>query len=304
MEIETSHKIYYSNKKHVPLTDIAESLLALEKIIQQSPSVLEKIFPGAKIQGVEVYLNELKSGSLYEDIVIKLIFGNQEKFDQFIENIREKIGLNHLSTNSQILSALILILTLMSVSYVLGKSKSSSERNQNIIETNINIIVGEGAEMLQISPNELRVLIESGIPDQNELARNAIKFIGPAKKDSEASITFDQDPKLSISSDSITAFPAYILESEQAETIEDFDQIEVSIRATDLDSFKRGWGAIVPKIHQRRVRLQLDPHIKAEGLMQHPTLLGNITAVFNFNEKGERIPVLYFLREIHEFLEE
>jgi len=35
-----------------------------------------------------------KSGSLHEDILIKLIFGSQQKFDQFITSAREKIGLS------------------------------------------------------------------------------------------------------------------------------------------------------------------------------------------------------------------
>jgi len=55
---------------------------------------LESIFPETQIQDVQVYVSVLKSGSLHEDILIKLIFGSQEKFDQFITSAREKIGLS------------------------------------------------------------------------------------------------------------------------------------------------------------------------------------------------------------------
>ena len=81
MELTTTHRIYYSNKEHIPLSEIADSLLALEGLIRQSPDVLENLFPGTKIYGVEVYLSELKSGSLYEDVLVKFVFGSQDKLD-------------------------------------------------------------------------------------------------------------------------------------------------------------------------------------------------------------------------------
>ena len=50
MELTTQHQIFYSNKDLIPISDIAESLLALEKVIMQSPVVLEKMFPGLQVQ--------------------------------------------------------------------------------------------------------------------------------------------------------------------------------------------------------------------------------------------------------------
>ena len=49
MELISNHQIYYSNKDLLPLSDVAESLLALEKLIKQSPKTIEKFFPGLKI---------------------------------------------------------------------------------------------------------------------------------------------------------------------------------------------------------------------------------------------------------------
>ena len=63
MELISKHQIYYSNKDLLPLSDVASSLLALEKLIKQSPYTIEKFFPGLKIYDVEIYLNELQSGS-------------------------------------------------------------------------------------------------------------------------------------------------------------------------------------------------------------------------------------------------
>ena len=303
MEIITKHQIYYSNKEHVPIGEIAESLIALEGIIRQSPAILQKIFPGTAIQRTEIYLDELKSGSLYEDVVIKFIFGSQEKFDEFIENARDKVGLSKLESKGQILSAIIILLILTGGSYYLGKSKKAENPSLQIIDNSINITINNGAQLLDMPPEEFRNLIENNIPDKDKLARDSINFIKPAKKDSEASIIFDRDESLKISSESVQAMPNYIIDDELQETIEDLDNIEVLIRATDLDSNKRGWAAIIPDVSQSRVRLQLDPHIKSEELMQHPDLIGSVTILFKLDEKGEKKPKLYFLREIYSFVD-
>lgn len=74
MEIVIHQQIYYSNKKLIPIKDVAESLIALEAIYRQSPDILEAIFPNTEISSVEVYISELKSDSLWEDIVVKFLF--------------------------------------------------------------------------------------------------------------------------------------------------------------------------------------------------------------------------------------
>jgi len=304
MELTTTHKIYYSNKRHIPLAEMAESLIALEGIIKQSPNVLENLFPGTKIQGIEIYLSELRSGSLYEDVVIKFIFGSQEKFDEFITNIRERTGLDNLKSNNQLLSVIIVTMALTGGSYYLGKSNNTEAAENNVIENNINIVINNGAKMIQMEPDEFRSVIEDSITDKDKLAKDSIKFIKPAKRDTGADITFDEDPDISVSNDSVQAMPRFLTEPEPEEAIEDFDKIEVVIRATDLDSNRRGWAAIIPSISNKRVKLQLDPHINSEDLMQHPTLLGSVTVIFKYDDNGNKIPSLYFLREIYEFIEE
>ena len=114
MEIEIHQHIHYSNREFVPLREIAKGLLALEAIIKQSPSVLESLFPGTQIESVEVFINELKYGSIWQDIVIKFVFGSQKKIDQFIMSLREKAGMDNINNNHRLYSA-ILVMTLTSV---------------------------------------------------------------------------------------------------------------------------------------------------------------------------------------------
>ncbi|HBG19298.1 MAG TPA: hypothetical protein DDY32_08505 [Desulfobulbaceae bacterium] len=298
MELTSNHQIYYSNKQLLPLSDVAESLMALEKLIKQSPHTIEKFFPGLKIYDVEVYLNELQSGSLWEDIVVKFIFGSQAKFDEVIASTREKIGLKYLIDKPKLLSAILLALLLYGGYKALASNPNSSPQSIQNIQINNNIVVQAGAELAEMEPEEFQFIIEDSVDRNGSIAKNAIKFVKPAKRDPSASITFDDTANLSISPEAVSAMPGYLEDEIPEETIQEFQNIEISIRATDLDHKRSGWGAVIPSISDRRTRLQLDPTIDTEMLIERRKVVGEVTAVFRYTEEGEKIPKLYFLRNI------
>ena len=121
MEITTHHQILYSNRELIPLRDVASSLLSLENIIKHSPSVLEQLFPGVMIHETQVYIEKITAGSLYEDIIVKFIFGSQARLDQFISDARDALYMTKLKTNKQILTAIVASLILTGGAYYAGK---------------------------------------------------------------------------------------------------------------------------------------------------------------------------------------
>lgn len=298
MELTVHQQIYYSNKDLVPIKDVAESLLALEAIIRQSPDVLEAMFPDTKIESIEIYINELKSDSIWEDIVVKFIFGNQQRFDELIANVRERIGMDNIMNNPQLLSSIILVMILGSVAYHLGKDKSASPQQKATIEANNNTIIQIGAGMVELNPEDFKAIIDSAIKDKDKLAKNAIKVVNPAKRDPEASITFNGNDKLRINNESVKAIPRSIQEPENEEFIEDYKNIELEIRAIDLDSTKRGWAVVVPDLHKKRVRLQLDPTVDPEDLFDKRKVNADVTVIFGHDKEYNKIPKLVFLRKI------
>ena len=299
MELTTTHQIHYSNKEHIPLSEIADSLLALESLIRQTPDILESLFPGTKISGIEVYLSELKSGSLFEEVLVKFFFSSQQTLDTLVQNLRERLGLQHLQ-NNQLLSAIIIILILTGGAYYYGKA-NTGEENKAKLEVNNNFIINLGADFIEMKSAEFRSALEAGIKDKDKLAKDAVRFVKPAKRDPEAHIRFDNDKKLQINPETVKAMPSHIAEADPVEIVEDFDRVEVLIRAVDLDSHRKGWAAIISDISERRVKLHLDPHIDGGTLMLHPAAIANVTAIFKSDEEGKKIPILYFLREVHEF---
>lgn len=264
MEIVTHHQIYYSNRELIPLREIASSLLALENIIKHSPFVLEQIFPGVTINETQVYIEKLDVGSLYEDIIVKFLFGSQARLDQFIEGTRETLRMTKLTTNKQILSAIIASLLLAGGSYYALKNLLAKPEDIAKIEINNNGVVNFGAELVGISEQEFKRIITNSIKGKEaKIGKDALKVIRPAKNDPEAHIMFDGNPVLSVHPESIRAMPE-VAPEEEDEEIENINNVRLQIRATDLDSLKRGWAVIIPSISNKRLKLQLAPTVRPQ----------------------------------------
>lgn len=296
MEVTVHQQIYYSNKKRVPIKDVAESLLALESIIHQSPDILEAMLPGIRIDAVEVFIEELKSDSIWEEFAIRFIFGSQQEFDEFVFNARER-GMDFIKNNN-LLSAIIIAMVLSGGSYYLGKDKTSKPDQKTIIEANNNTIIQIGANLVELQAEDFKAIIEGAISNKEKLAKDAASFVKPAKLDPTANITFNGNSDLQISSESIRAMPSNLNELEEEEFIQDFTNIDLEIRAFDLDSSKRGWAVIIPILHQKRIPLKLDPTVSPEDLLDQRIITADVTVIFRHDKEFNKIPRTVFLRQL------
>jgi hypothetical protein len=300
MELVVNQQIYYSNKQIIPIRDIAESLLALEGVIRHSPKVLEALFPGTTIFSVDIFIKELKSDSLWEDFIIKFIFGGQTKFDECIESMRERIGMDNIMNKPQLIGAIIAVLILTGGAYYLGKDQLVAPEERAAIEANNNTIINIGAGMLEMSSEEFKILIEGAVKDKSKLAKDAVRLVQPANKDPEASITFNNNKDLQIRPETIKVMSRHTNEPENTEFIEDFLNIDMELRATDLDSTKRGWAVVVPELSDRRIKLQFDSTVNPEDLYEKRRFKGNISVIFRYDKEYKEIPTLVFLRKVTE----
>ena len=298
LEISVRQQIYYSNRQAIPAREIADSLLALEGIVQLLPEVLIKIFPDTQIQRTELYLDQLKSDSLWEDIVVKFVFGSQEKLDQALKDLREKIGMDNLSGNNKILAAILILLIGYGAIWALKDDKSIETSRRDTVEGNNNVILNIGAAELKMDAEQLKAIIESAVKDKKKLSKDATRFAKPAKRDDEASISFNGSEQLRLTPEVIRAMPSHVATPEEVTEVEDFSNVEISIRAIDLDNHQKGWAAVVPVLDDRRVKLHIDPGVDTKYILAHTTLMADITVVFDETKRGKKYPKLVFLRKI------
>ncbi|WP_292935972.1 hypothetical protein [Noviherbaspirillum sp.] len=297
MELLTGQSIYYSNKSHLPLEDVAESLLALKGLIEATPDILERLSPGLHIQKVNVYLNEVRAGSLWEDLIVKFIWGSQEKLSQDVDAWRNGLRVDSIISNRLIIGAIIGALIMGGGIYLLDKLKGPEEQKQTL-QTNQNIFILAGANLTGITEEQFKSVIDGAISRKEQIPKDAVKLIRPAKREGSVSITLNRDEATTISSDAIRAMPNMVSNDEIPESIEDFQNIEIQIRAIDLDSTKRGWAAVIPSVDSRRTKMHLDPHIKATNLIGKTVIMGDVTVIFRYDQSGNRIPSLVFLRNV------
>lgn len=260
--LEVSHRVFYSNEKPVPIAEIASSLLALERILHRMPRILGAV-TDVQIDGLEVFVDEIHSGSLIEDMVIKLIFKDQAGLDAFLLKINETLGQNKVGRNL-LISAIIAGVVGYGL-YGAYKVFNPADPAPAVTVSN-NVIINIGAGAANMPPEQLAKIIETAITDKKANAKDAIEFIKPAKSDASATITFDGHTDLRIPQAVIAETPSTLhLDPVPEDRV--VPDVDLQIRATNLDNNASGWAAIIPGLVDRRVKLVLaddvDPKLVA-----------------------------------------
>ncbi|WP_430433796.1 hypothetical protein [Methyloversatilis sp.] len=297
MELITGQSVYYTNKEHLPVEDVAASLLALKAIIEATPEVLEKIAPGLHIQSVSVYVNEVRAGSLWEDLVVKFLWGSQENLTKNVEELRGSLKVDSLIENKLLVGCIIGALVMAGGIYLLNKLNGTKEQKEPL-QNNLSVVINIGAQLAGVSEDQFSAAIHNAIKSKPSLTKEAVKVVRPAKREAGTSIVLNHDGASQIGNKAIQAMPLAVPGDDEEELIDDYQEVEIQIRAIDLDSTKRGWAAVVPSVNPKRAKMHLDPHIKLSDLLGKEFVTGDITVISKYDESGKKIPTLIFLRDV------
>jgi hypothetical protein len=289
----TSHQVYYSNREPVPIKEIVDSLLGLEQIIRMSPRVLHGL-TGVEIDHVDIFVEHLESGSLLETVLIKLFFKSEDDLNTFLDKIRgklEKPGMPRNILIGAVLSAL--------VGYGAYLAASSQKvAGAATITANNNVIINLGAGQVDLTPEVFKAIVEAAVIDRKELARSAVKVLKPARLDDQASIQFDESAGLVFSADVVKATPKTV-EIDTQQNVEQLLDVDLEIRATNLDSAKQGWAALLPGKIDRRIKLQLAEGVDPLDVAGKLKVRADISIYYSLDKDGVRlIPHHILLREV------
>lgn len=277
------HSILYTTEEPVPVADIAESLLALDRIVRRLPQVMRELVPGISLPKVELLVEKIETGSLLEDVVVKFFFGSERKLNRAIKRFREKLGVD-LTTAKGTLRALLWGLVLVgggwAASHYLGTPSKPT------IEISHNTIINIGAKESNMTPDALVKVIETAVANKNQLAADAVKVIKPAKADPKAEIVVDGTKDLKISNEIILKVPAEF-NPDKSEESAVLQHAEVHVRALDLDSNEHGWAATVPSVSPRRLPLEIGPGINPEDLFGKKIIKGTIEKISRRDPYGK-----------------
>ncbi|QPT15465.1 hypothetical protein I6G37_11175 [Serratia rubidaea] len=295
IELSFRENFYYSTERPVSVKEIIKSLQGWEAIVKQSKDVLAKLTE-CDIDGIEVEVELLRTGSLYEDLVIKLLFGSQEKLDEFVAKCHAKLG------DGVLRNTLIFAVISGMVGYGLYlASAAMSPDTKPHFEANNNVIINIGAGEANLTPEGLKSVIETSVKNKKALAEGAVKVLTPARDDDSASLQIGSGKQIVvIPQETIRQAPTSVI-MEPDSTTQDYPDADIQIRALDLDNPSKGWAAVVPGIIDRRVNLVLDPSLSPNTLSGKMRFRGDITVTSKLDKRDNKYhPVEIMLRRIIE----
>lgn len=295
LTLDFTENIFYSTSVPVSIKEVIASLQGWETVIKQSQNVLKELTQ-ADILDITVHVERLEAGSLYEDIVIKLLFGNQQELDKFLESIHQKIGDGKL--RNTLISAVIA--SLVAYGLVLASQAMSPDTTTHF-EANNNTIINIGAGEANISPERLQSIIETTVPNKKALAKGAVKTLQPARNDENSTMSIGVGSStVTIPSETIRQAPTDVSFDAESYT-RDHSDVNIEIRALDLDSPDKGWAAVIPGLIDRRVKLVLAPGIDTNTLSGKFAFRADVTITYKLTGKDNQYkPVEIFIKDIIE----
>lgn len=275
---ETTHRVYYNTQKPVPIKDVITALQGLEGVLKSLPQVVSGL-TGIEIEGCEFLVQSIESGSLTEEIAIRFFFKDRAGLDAFVD----KIGANKVMKGAVITAAIAGIV-------VYGLSLSMSGKPAPNITANNNVIINIGAGEVNMTPESFAAVVRAAVGDKKGTAESTLKLIAPARSDPGSTVTMngvgmagESGQKLEISAASISEAPVK-LDLGANERIEEFPDVELYIRATNLDSKKVGWAG---KLSNRadRLPIELDPSVSENDIFGRASV--RVDAAVIYTEKGK-----------------
>lgn len=274
--VEIPLRLYFKTEEPVAIKDIATSLLALEKLTKRFPEMLEQLSE-VKVHGYELRVERIESGSLLDDLCMKVFFDDPEKLEKF-KNFLEtspmgtavKVGIGGIM-------ALLLISNMMMVYNNFAGEDAPS------IEANHNTIINVGAESLGIAPDAVNELIKTGTSgSQNRMFRAARDVLRPVEGHAEASLEVPGvDPqRFSIPREAMAEVP-FDADLNAEEHDIDYENVMLQIRALDRDKTDAGWWGVMPSVvGDKRLRLYFDDDVDADAIAFRPEVQVDATVTY------------------------
>lgn len=288
------YKIKYDTEVPVPLDEVIGALTSLNILLASASSVISEI-SHVEVQGHQIFVQKIESGSLIEDIGVTLIFGSKEKMGDFLKWLHGT-NMREILIGALLGGALVAGYGILTKNNADPSANSGSQINNSPNSMIINFPEGVLDEKTRAALNEE---IIKRIPNKNELAKQTLNFFAPARGDKNASISLgDGEAKASIPAQIIQSVPSKYI-AKKNNRFEELNGVVIDLRATDLDSKKTGWAGSIEGV-TKRVRLEIDPTIEPTEIYGKTKITADVTLERDFNSReNQMIPKRIIVRAIY-----
>jgi len=282
--LTATNEIYFSTRSEVPIADVVASLQAFERIVKHLPQVLTGL-TGAEIEDIQVFVDELESGSLFEKYLLKLVFKDEQELEKFLASVREKLREKPMMRNVIIGSA---IAGLVGYGLYVGAQVVRSPEAAKTIQANNNVIINIGAGEMNITPEQFTAIVQAAVHDKRGLAKDSIKLMSPARTDKGSTVTFDGNDQLVIQKETVQAAPSSI-DVPKAQLEESLPDVDLHIRATNLDSNTQGWAGLITGVVDRRIPIELAEEVDPKDVASRFKVRADVVVVYEPKGKAKKL---------------
>lgn len=281
--VDTEYSIFYSNKNFIPIDEVISSLRALESNIHYTSKFIEKAYPNYKVINSEIFIENLKSGSLDVKLIIRKSLHIIEKGSKTATQL-----LPSKETVKDIIKQSTIALVIEGTKLATATPVIPTTVN-NITVNNINTPI----QTPYLSAKEYQEVL-SKIP-QKTLAENAINITKPAKLEDKAEIKFDykNDNEVTFDRSVLDPIPATYTPPTQDEKEKFHQDIVLSIYASDKDRRETGWAGSIHSLNHKRVSLKLNDSVKPEQLHGMTEVIASVIVHEKFNRQKKAYEIAY-----------
>jgi len=301
MDALLPHQVRYDVDGHIPVSVIAESLVANGKLAREAAFLLEALIPGMVIERAEVSVRRISHESpLQQAFVVAVVAAFQEDVARDVPVIFTDItGLEVPARYHAILTVIVLMIAAYGISKAIERLFPA--RKTDKIEENFKSLTVVAGDLIQVPPAQIEATIRGRLADkkQNKLGMAIRNFFAPTIGKEGATIIGGGSE---ISSPALAQIPNFstaesIAAGEVIDTKFENNQ-RIVIHAMDRDRGKLGWAGHIPDLFDERVPMKLDKSIDPESLFTKTEITGDVLIVYDVDDDGAKTPSEFHLLRI------
>ncbi|WP_040728233.1 hypothetical protein [Thiomicrorhabdus sp. Kp2] len=291
-------EFHYTTLEPVPIDDVISSLQGLKVLLKASPRIIQGFIPDIDIQGVDIYVEEIKDGSLLDLLKIDIVFGGEDHYQKFREMVQKWSAKKYNADpndpdqveqyEKEIMKRFLYFVGAVTISsgitYAIATS-GSDQASQTTVNVHDNTIINFGAGEFDMTGDQIKAIVKSATQDkQKEIAKAAIKAIKPAKQDDQATLDIGGITEVSFSQEVVKAVPAKYTPPMPTEQTADYQNADVVIYASDIGQRRKVWAGIVPGIIDDRVKFLLSDDLDPSKIHGNLRFKADISVIKKFSK--------------------
>lgn len=272
-------------------------LVELAGLLDHSVGSMARMFPNLQMTRPTLFVPAVSQGSLALDLLVKFAFGDQMTSEQFIEKVRQTIGVDKLPFRGQVLVfvgiAVLLYGGASLVNDVVGPREAAT------ISNNYGTIVQIIGSEIDLPADRIREIIESQGQPRRRAAERLDAILAPARGGEGIIVNGAR----AITPETIRAIPSGLGRIiEPISRAVHHDSLQVHIVRSDAEYIHTGWQVRAPLLSTRRIRARLSPSIPPGSY--HAGLHARVAAWVTLveNRDGDLVPSEVLIEEILEVL--